>query len=72
MVELARRFSSALCYLNAKNRLNWAAIFNRVADHCVISETHKELKRVTLICLLCPMLVIIQFRKYHIWNEKKR
>ena len=35
-------------------------------------ETHKGLKRVTLICLLCPMLVIIHFRKYHIWNEKKR
>ena len=38
----------------------------------VLSETHKGLKRVTLICLLCPMLVIIHFRKYHIWNEKKR
>ena len=38
----------------------------------VISETHKGLKRATLICLLCPMLVIIHFRKYHIWNEKKR
>ena len=36
------------------------------------SETHKGLKRVTLICLLCPMLVIIHFRKYYIWNEKKR
>ena len=35
-------------------------------------ETHKGLKRVTLICLLYPMLVIIHFRKYHIWNEKKR
>ena len=35
-------------------------------------NTHKGLKRVTLICLLCPMLVIIHFRKYHIWNEKKR
>ena len=38
----------------------------------VLSETQKGLKRVTLICLLCPMLVIIHFRKYHIWNEKKR
>ena len=37
----------------------------------VVSETHKGLKRVTLICLFCPMLVIIHFRKYHIWNEKK-
>ena len=37
----------------------------------ILPETHKGLKRVTLICLLCPMLVIIQFRKYHIWNEKK-
>ena len=40
--------------------------------HCVCllvkAETHKGLKRVTLICLLCPMLVIIHFRKYHIWN----
>ena len=35
-------------------------------------ETHKELKRVTLICLLCPMLVIIHFQKYRIWNEKKK
>ena len=39
--------------------------------HLVDTETHKGLKRVTLICLLCPMLVIIHFRKYHIWNEKK-
>ena len=38
----------------------------------VNAETHKGLKRVTLICLLCLMLVIIHFRKYHIWNEKKR
>ena len=37
-----------------------------------VPETRKGLKRVTLICLLCLMLVIIQFRKYHIWNEKKR
>ena len=29
----------------------------------VLSETHKGLKRVTLICLLCPMLVIIHFWK---------
>ena len=35
-------------------------------------ETHKGLKRVTLICFLCPVLVIIRFRKYHIWKEKKR
>ena len=40
--------------------------------HGILSETHKGLKRVTLICLLCPMLVIIHFTKYHIWNEKKR
>ena len=45
-------------------------ILNRL--HCHVSETHKGLKHVTLICLLCPMLVIIHFRKYHIWNEKKR
>ena len=38
----------------------------------IISETHKELKGVTLICLFCPMLLIFHFRKYHIWNEKKR
>ena len=25
----------------------------------MLPETHKGLKRVTLICLLCPMLVII-------------
>ena len=42
------------------------------ATGCKVPETHKGLKRVTLICLLCPMLVIIHFRKYHIWNEKKR
>ena len=40
--------------------------------HYVVPETHKGLKRVTLTCLFCPMLVIIHFRKYHIWNEKKR
>ena len=44
----------------------------RLALDRLSTETHKGLKRVTLICLLCPMLVIIQFRKYHIWNEKKR
>ena len=38
----------------------------------ILPETHKGLKRVTLVCLLCPMLVIIHFQKYHIWNEKKR
>ena len=38
----------------------------------VLPETHKGLKRVTLICLLCPMLVNIHFRKYHIRSEKKR
>ena len=42
------------------------------ARHEVVPETHKGLIRVTLICLLCPMFVIIHFRKYHIWNEKKR
>ena len=36
------------------------------------SETHKGWKCVTLICLLCPMLVIIHFWKYHIWKEKKK
>ena len=35
-------------------------------------ETHKGLKRVTLMCLLCLMLVIIHFRKYDIWNEKRQ
>ena len=38
----------------------------------IYPETHEGLKRVTLICLLCPMLVIVHFWKYHIWNEKKR
>ena len=42
------------------------------ATLCKKPETHKGLKRVTLICLLCPMLVIIHFEKYHIWNENKR
>ena len=36
-----------------------------------LTRNHKGLKRVTLICLPCPMLVNIHFRKYHIWNEKK-
>ena len=47
-------------------------LFSTFTIYTLISETHKGLKRVTLICLLCPMLVIIHFRKYHIWNEKKR
>ena len=29
--------------------------------NCMLSKTHKGLKRVTLICLLCPVLVIIYF-----------
>ena len=46
----------------------------QISQNCVLPETHDGLKRVrvTLICLLCPMLVIIHFEKYHIWNEKKR
>ena len=47
-------------------------VFLQEPGHWPTPETHKELKRVTLICLLCPMLVIIHFRKWHIWNEKKR
>ena len=43
-----------------------------VSENTLRPETHKGLKRVTLICLLCPMLVIIHFEKYHIWKEKKR
>ena len=46
--------------------------FTENLSHYVSTETHKGLKRVTLICLPCPMLVNIHFRKYHIWNEKKR
>ena len=38
----------------------------------ITPETHKGLKRVIVICLLCPMLVNFYFRKYHIWNEIKR
>ena len=45
---------------------------NSLSTDNIFAETHKGLKRVTLICLLCPMLVIIHFRKYHIWKEKKR
>ena len=44
----------------------------RTGSHRHTPETHKGLKRVTLICLLCPMLVIIHFPKYHIWNEKQK
>ena len=49
-------------------------LFNKCVTKArlAVSETHKGLKRVTLMCLLCPMLVIIHFQKYHIWNEKKR
>ena len=50
----------------------FACIQSDILPYCTSPETHKGLKRVTLICLLCPMLVIIHFRKYHIWNEKKR
>ena len=42
-----------------------------IYNYYIKPETHKGLKRVTLICLFCPMLVIIHFEKYHIWNEKK-
>ena len=49
-------------------RLKWSKLLLDL----VISETHKGLKCVTLICLLCPMLIRIHFQKYHIWNEKKR
>ena len=42
------------------------------SSNLVSPETHKGLKRGTLICLPCPMLVIIRFGKYHIWNEKKK
>ena len=35
--------------------------YARTANYCTVPETHKGLKRVTLICLLCPMLVIIHF-----------
>ena len=51
--------------VKGKNSIIWMS-------HGVLTETQKGLKRVTLICLLCPVLVIIHFRKYPIWNEKKR
>jgi len=35
-------------------------------------ETHKDLKRVTRICRFWLMLVIIHFRKYHIWNTRRK
>ena len=37
----------------------------------VITETHKGLKRVTLIGLLSPMLVVIHFQKYHILEREE-
>lgn len=43
-----------------------------ILHNLLISETHKGLKCVTPICLLCSMLVNIHSRKYYIWNEKKR
>ena len=47
-------------------------LVQRDFTYCILPETHKGLKRVTLICLLCLMLVIIHFRKYDIWNEKRQ
>jgi len=38
----------------------------------MISETYKDLKRVTRICGFWLMLVIIHFRKYHIWNMGRK
>ena len=35
-------------------------------------ETHKDLIRVTRICRFWLMLVIIHFRKYHIWNMRRK
>jgi len=43
-----------------------------ILHNLLISETHKGLKCVTPICFLCLMLVNIHFRKYYIWDEKKR
>ena len=61
------------CLLWGNNYDNSLSQLIRLQNKAVrITETHKGLKRVTLICLLCPMLVIIHFRKYHIWKEKKR
>ena len=37
----------------------------------LVPETHKGLKRVTLISLLCPMLVIVHFRNCHIGTRRK-
>ena len=37
-----------------------------------IPETHKDLKRVTRICRFWLMLVIIHFRKYRIWNMRRK
>ena len=37
----------------------------------VVSETHKGLKRVTLICLLCPMLVIIHLKVPYLEREEE-
>ena len=37
----------------------------------ILPETHKDLKRVTRIYRFWTMLVIIHFRKYHIWNMER-
>ena len=52
--------------------LSYGELLASEAIYLVDTETRKGLKRVTFMCLLCPMLVIIHFRKHHIWNEKKR
>ena len=40
----------------------------------LVPETHKDLKLVTRIklCRFWLMLVIIHFRKYHIWNIRRK
>ena len=39
--------------------------YSTPTSYQLTSVTFKGLKCVTLICLLCPMLVIIHFQKYH-------
>ena len=55
--------------INAKWRKN--KIENTKKYVWIKPETHKGLKRVTLICLLCPMLVIIHFEKYIPYLERQ-
>ena len=53
---------SALVYVQPFSFL-WTTKISNACSVVSYTETHEGLKRVTLICLLCLILVIIHFRK---------